>query len=311
MLTVVCLGCSFFLVGNVWAKKITLNPKNMEYFEQVYLRNEYILEQLQTLARAVNKPPRRVGKLLEKVNISLLVLKLNSLNYLIRKDFQPYLEKSYQPLDQQLKLDGYSLLQQSNQMLQFLPELFRNHQLLPPIDFNDYSAVSWHTEPVTSEKLYQQFLHIGSLLIGLSGDIKQKNIYDVMYSTQALLLENCDTQQEIIVSPSTMDKRPEDVHLHLLEYIALLSNHTPIDSYPDGAVNIYPSDVYDLAMFSLAYSLELISDEEYVLISNRLKVDMPPHVPVPRNASIITPSHTYQTVSENIALLECEARVNR
>ena len=305
--------CVFFITSNVLAKEIIVkweSSDSLDNYNQVFLYNEYIIDQLTGLSRELKKRPSRTGSQVSSVDTPLLVFKLNSLNYLMASTGEVKFDSEYldESIEQPLTLGSQELLLQSRELLKRLPGLFNKYSLPAPMDFDQYTTTRWYSHNVTGQHLYKQFLRIESILNGLNAVVKPKDVYQVVFSTKALLLSKCASARDMVHQPLVMGKRPKDVYAHLLDYLNLLSYSSSFKPSSDRPVRVLPHDVFDLAVVSLAYSSGLLSEEDYSFISEKSKFTRTP--PVVDDATIITPSHVYQAVSENIALLKCETHVS-
>jgi len=305
-------ACVFVITSNVLARDIIVKRESsdsLDNYDQVFLYNEYIIDQLTELSHVLKRQPVRLGSQISGVDTSLLVFKLNSLNFLISSTIGGHSSSEYldETIKQPLSLDDHELLLQSRELLKSLPGVFHKYDVPAPIDFGQYITTRWYAHNVTGQHLYKQFLRIESILNGLKVVVKPKDVYQVVFSTQSLLLSKCATVGDIAHQPLIMGKRPKDVYFRLIDYLALLSYSAPFEPSSDRPVRVLPQDVFDLAVVSLAYSSGLLSEEDYSSITERSNFTSVP--PVADDATIITPSHVYRSVSENIALLECQSHV--
>ncbi|MEE9492654.1 MAG: hypothetical protein V3W04_04665, partial [Gammaproteobacteria bacterium] len=70
-----------------------------------------------------------------------------------------------------------------------------------------------------------------------------------------------------------------------------------------GPIHILPHDVFDIALVALVYSRELIDDKGFITDSDLDKMD--DFLRSSKQPDIVTPSHVFQAVDENIKLLGC------
>ena len=294
-------GCNL-LVSNVSASNINDNLKNNN-LEQVYLQNGYIIDQLELLSRANKKVPHRIGAELEDVDMPLLVIKLNSLNFLMTREAYPEMVLIYKPYNKKLKLTEDGLLQQSQDMLQLLPQLFEGYQQTSPIGFNTDATLSWFVPKINNRSLHKQFLRIESLLYGLKNIITPKDVYEIVRSTRDMLVSHCISQNKTLSTPLVMGKRPKDVYFHIYKYLDSLSQYAKFVQPERGPIHILPHDVFDIVLIALVYSRELIEDKVLITVSDLDEMDG--FFRSSRQPDIITPSHVFQAVDENIKLLGC------
>lgn len=279
------------------------NKSNLEStnnLQQIYRENKYIINQLEILARAKGKRPHRIGAHLSEADITLLIIKQRSLNYLIQVEYHPGVQ--FQPFKENDKFDEQTLLLQSEALLLSLPDLFASNQLAAPTSFNRSSTSSWYEPTVSPEVLYMQQLRIESLLHGLKNVIKPENVYQVALSTRELILGNCKSINNIPVTPLIMGKRPKDVYTFFYKYLSILSKYKNIPIPEKGPIHIYPHDVLDIAIVAMTYSLQIGKENNFHSDSNNFKY--------PKNTGNITPSHVYQAVAQNINILECSSNAS-
>ncbi len=299
--------------SNLYASNNTNTPSsskvhNIKLINQVYLQNKYVIDQLEMLTRSVKRQPHNIVTSLQQVSSSLLVIKLNSLNYLIKKQTQENQDFLYLPLQQKLILTEQGLFQQSQKMLQILPSLFKEYKQPQPAPFSQKTTLGWFTPEVTKLRLYQQLLEIESFIYGLENVFKSKRVYEVMQSIHTMLTTHCSHRQQLKRTPLVMGKRPRDVYLHLFNYLDVLSQFTTFAPLTYEPIHIFPHDVHDVAIVAFAYSRALSSNEEYKTI--RRENNDVEFISKLEQSTIITPSHVYQAVSQNIALLECMKHAN-
>jgi len=296
-LNIYCFICSTFVVSSVLAGDI--NTK----IEQVYLHNEYIINELETLLRSEEKKPRRIGAQLKTVDMSLLLIKINSLNFLMSREVNPDELVTYIPLNKQLDLNNQTLLQQSFDMLKLLPDFFMQYKQAPQAGFDKAVYLNWYTPEVTNQTIHQQFLQIERLLFGLKNMIEPKDVYEVVQATHALIVGNCAVQNKPESTKLVMGKRPKDVYVHLYKYLDSLSRYKTFD-YPErGPIHILPHDVFGIAIVALVYSQELVEEK-----NNFLRNDGAHSM---NQYDVVTPSHVFQIIDENIKNLECMTHVSR
>ena len=294
-------GCNL-LVSNVSASNVSDNLEN-DNLEQVYLQNEYIIDQLELLSRANKKVPHRIGAELENVDMPLLVIKLNSLNFLMKRKAYPDMLLTYKPYDKKIELTSEGLLQQSQEMLQYLPQIFDGYQQTSLIGYKKGSTLSWFAPKINNSNLHKQFLRIESLLYGLKNIITPKDVYEIVRSTRDMLVSHCISQNKILSTPLVMGKRPKDVYFHIYKYLNSLSQYAKFVQPERGPIHILPHDVFDIVLIALVYSRELIEDEVLITVSDVDKMD--DFFRSSKQPDIITPSHVFQAVDENIKLLGC------
>lgn len=281
--------------------EIARPPQNIAHLKQVYSHNEYIIAQLRTLARALEFQPRHLGAHLEQVSMPLLVVKLNSLNHLIKNELQPELIRPYLPVDGDVNLSSTAFLQQSQLLVNALDNLFQHS---PASGDKQATVTATLVHDVTHDMLYQQFMQIESLLLGSKKYTQQpRDVYDVVLRTRTLLSGHCISEQNKKPAPLLMGKRPRDVYLQLLDYITLLSQHTTAPSPARRPGRILPQDVFNIAIIALAYSHTLLDKPSKNIQSGQLERVTTDHST--EQYQIITPSHVYQAVRNNIATLEC------
>ncbi len=300
-LAISCFGCNL-LVSNVLASNESDNIENNN-LEQVYLQNEYIIDQLELLSRANKKVPHRIGAELENVDMPLLVIKLNSLNFLMKRKAYPDMLLTYKPYDKKIELTSEGLLQQSQEMLQYLPQIFDGYQQTSPIGYKKGSTLSWFAPKINNSNLHKQFLRIESLLYGLKNIITPKDVYEIVRSTGDMLVSHCMSQNKTLSTPLVMGKRPKDVYFHIYKYLNSLSQYAKFVQPERGPIHILPHDVFDIVLIALVYSRELIEDEVLITVSDVDKMD--DFFRSSKQPDIITPSHVFQAVDENIKLLGC------
>ena len=294
-------GCNL-LVSNVLASNKIDNLENNN-LEQVYLQNEYVIDQLEILSREKKKIPHRIGAELEDVDMPLLVIKLNSLNFLMIREAYPEMVLIYKPYNKKFELTKAGLLQQSQDMLQLLPQLFEGYQQTLPIGFNTDATLSWFAPRINNRSLHKQFLRIESLLYGLKNIITPKDVYEIVRSTRDMLVSHCISQNKTLSTPLVMGKRPKDVYFHIYKYLDSLSQYAKFVQPERGPIHILPHDVFDIVLIALVYSRELIEDEVLMTVSDLDEMD--DFFRSSKQPNIITPSHVFQAVDENIKLLGC------
>lgn len=300
-------GCNL-LVSNVSANNIRDDFENNN-LEQVYLQNEYIIDQLEILSRANKKVPHRIGVQLNNVDIPLLVIKLNSLNFLMKRKAYPDMLLTYKPYDRKTKLTSEGLLQQSQEMLQYLPQIFDEYQQTSLVGYNKGSTLSWFAPKINNSNLHKQFLRIESLLYGLKNIIEPKDVYDIVKSTRDMLVSHCMSQNKTMSTPLVMGKRPKDVYFHIYKYMNLLSQYATFVQPDRGPIHVLPHDVFGIALVALVYSRELIDDKTFMTVSDLAKMDS--FFSSSKQPDIVTPSHVFQAVDENIELLGCMSHAGR
>lgn len=227
----------------------------------------------------------------------MLVIKLNSLNYLLLKYAQPEVSFIYQPLQENLILNSQELLIQSKLFLLNLRKLFNNYPSLTQDMYEQTSTSGWFEKSTTPLVIYQQLLHIEKYLYGLKSVINPKGVYEIVLSTRSIISDSCQNNA-IKQTPLVMGKRPKDVYSQLFEYLKLLSNHTQFTMPERGPIHVLPSDVFDTALIAMVYSRKINE-------SSSLKIKNTINNPYTKKPDFITPSHVYQEVTQNMKLLEC------
>ena len=294
-------GCNL-LISNVFASNINDNLENNN-LKQVYFQNEYVIDQLEILSRKNKKVPHRIGAQLDNVDMPLLVIKLSSLNFLMKRKAYPEMLLTYKPYDGKIELTSEGLLRQSQKMLQLLPQFFGDDQQTSPVGYKKGSALSWFSPKINNSNLHKQFLRIESLLYGLKNIIEPKDVYEIVQSTRDMLVSNCISKNKTISTPLVMGKRPKDVYFHIYKYMDSLSQHANFVQPERGPIHILPHDVFDIALVALVYSRELIDDKGFITVSDLDKMD--DFFRSSKQPDIVTPSHVFQAVDENIKLLGC------
>lgn len=300
LITSICFTC------DLWASNSVVDEKHVE---QIYLQNVYVIDHLENLARVVKKRPKMIGGNLDDVDVSLLVLKQNSLNYLFEQSINVNSDRLYRPFENKLTLNSRGLLQQNNVMLKMLPELFQRYQLEFPNQFSKDTTVGWLSPNISYALLYKQLLRIESIINGLSNSIKPIGVYEIMHSIHEVLASQCLSYADIKSVSLVMGKRPKDVYAHLYEYIDLLSQYTDVVKPARGAIHVLPQDVFDTAIIALSYSRSLVTGKNKAIM--RAKTEEGYVYLKEGKPGAITPSHVYQAVSENIRLLECMTHARR